>query len=132
MSMLQIYLHASISRKCYKPGDHIVVHCNVFNDSSVECKPRATLFQNQIYLFADTHKAYQVPITEPVVGESVAKEDRSLQTLPIPIPNDTPLSIKTELIVVKYFIHVTLDIPHAFDLHVNLPILVATQSALNH
>ena len=126
--MLQIYLYTSISRKCYKPGDHIVVHCNVFNDSSVECKPRATLFQNQIYLFADTHKAYQVPITEPVVGDSVAKENTSLQILTIPIPNETPLSIKTELIVVKYFIHVTLDIPHAFDIYANLPMVLTTES----
>ena len=128
--MLQINLYAIILRKCYKPGDHIVVHCNVFNDSSVECKPRATLFQNQIYLFADTHKAYQVPITEPVVGDSVAKakENTSLQILTIPIPNETPLSIKTELIVVKYLIHVMLDIPHAFDIHANLPMVLTTES----
>lgn len=48
----------------------------------------------------------------------------------IPIPKDIPLTIKSELISVKYLIHVTLDIPHATDVHVNLPIAVTTQSVL--
>ena len=113
-------------------GESIVLHIDVDNKSSIEATPRARLYQTVVYLFGERHTASQFAVTDEVVGQKVDKHSNEREVLAIPIPQDTPLTIKTELIVVKYFIHVTLDIPHAFDLHVNLPILVATQSALNN
>ena len=111
------------------PGATIEVHCDIVNNSTTDCIPRVTLFQKQIYLFAERHKACQVEKSLPIVGECVTKESNSYQKLTLTIPTDVDLSIITELIVVKYFIHVTLDIPHALDIHVDLPIVVTTVSA---
>ena len=46
------------------------------------------------------------------------------------VPADAPISIKNELIVFKYYIHITLDIPLELDLHINLPIIITTKRAL--
>ena len=107
------------------------MQCDVFNESSVECTPRATLYQTQVYMRGDVQKASQLAISEAVVGEKAEKHKNVGQILAIPIPQDIFLSIKSEIIAVKYFIHVTLDIPHAFDIHLNLPFVVTTESALN-
>ena len=112
-------------------GETIVLHCDVANDSSVETTPRATLYQMRIFLFGERHTGSQQAITEHIVGKKIDKHSRASEILAIPVPNDIPLSIKTDLISVKYFLHVTLDIPHAIDLHVNLPILITTKSALD-
>ena len=102
----------------------------MINESSVEATPRATLYQTKVYLFGERHKAYQKAIAEPVMGQKVDKHSNGNEVLAIAIPEDIPLSIKSELIAVKYSIHVTLDIPHSCDLHVNLPIIVSTRSAV--
>ena len=76
------------------------------------------------------HKALQSAVTHHVVGDKMDKHSRTEKILVIPIPENVPLTMKSELIAVKYLIHVTLDIPHAIDAHVNVPIVVTTQSAL--
>ena len=80
----------------------------------------------------ERHKASQLPLLEAVVGQSVEKQSNSEQVLNVPLPETACLTIKSEVISVKYFLHVTLDIPHAFDVHVNLPFVVTTLSALNN
>lgn len=103
---------------------------DVANESSVEATPRATLYQTIVYLFGERHKASQTAITEAIVGQKVDKHSNGKEVLAITIPHDIPLTIKTELISIKYHIHVTLDIPHAFDIHANVPIVVTTRQAL--
>ena len=103
----------------------------MINESSVEATPRATLYQTKVYLFGELHKADTIAVTDSVVGKKVDKHSNGSEILNIAIPEDIPLSIKSELIAVKYSIHVTLDIPHAFDIHVNLPLIVTTLAALD-
>ena len=98
--------------------------------SSVECTPRATLYQTQVFMCADRQKASQIAIKDAVVGEKVDANIYDKQILNIQIPEETSLTIKSEIIVVKHFIHVTLNIPHAFDIHVNLPFVVTTESVI--
>jgi hypothetical protein len=69
-------------------------------------------------------------VTHTIEGKPVPKDTNSVDILPIPIPEDVPLTIKSDIIVVKYFIHVTLDIPFAVDIHANLPFIVTTKKAL--
>ena len=109
-------------------GETIEIQCDVFNDSSTETTPRATLYQTQVYLFGERHKAFQIPFSDPVVGQPVPKNTNAMEFMKITLPKPTSLSIKSELISVKYLIHVTLDIPHAFDIHVNLPFVVTTKA----
>ena len=113
-----------------KSGETIGLVCQVTNESSVSATPRALLLQIQIYMCGETHRGFQSILTEPVVGKPVASESTETQVLSIAIPSDVILSVKTDTISLKYTVHVTLDIPHAFDIHVNLPFVVTTDAAL--
>ncbi len=106
------------------------LHVTVDNESTVDVTPRASLHQTQVYMCGERHKAREVVITEAIVGKTVHKKTNLTETIFIPLPEELSLSIKCGLISIKYFIHVTLDIPHAIDLHINLPIVVVNKSAL--
>lgn len=54
---------------------------------------------------------------EAVKGKDVVKGQPGFDQLYLDIPETCPLTIKNELIVFKYFIHITLDIPMELDLH---------------
>ena len=75
-------------------------------------------------------EAREMVITEAIVGKTVHKKTNLTETIFIPLPEDLSLSIKSGIIIIKYFIHVTLDIPLAIDLNVNVPIVVVNKSAL--
>jgi hypothetical protein len=60
------------------------------------------------------------------LGQSIEGESEAAQQVSILIPADESLSIKSSLITVKYFIHITLDIPHSLDLHINLPVVLTS------
>ena len=106
------------------------LHVTVDNESTVEVTPRATLYQTQVYMCGERHKAREVVITEAIVGKTVHNKTNFTETLLIPLPENLSLSIKSGIISVKYFIDVSLYIPHAFDLHVNVPIVIVNRSAL--
>ena len=106
------------------------LHLTVDNQSTVEVTPRATLHQTQVYMCGERHKAREVVVTEAIVGKTVYKKTNITETLFIPLPEDISLSIKSGIINIKYFIHVTLDISYSIDLHVNVPIVIVSKSAL--
>ena len=106
------------------------MHTTVDNQSSVVVKPRATLYQTQIYMCGERHKGQELALTEYVEGKEVAPDSQYTETLFLPIPKNASLTIKSPIISIKYFIHVTLEIPHAIDVHVNVPLVVVTESAL--
>ena len=93
--------------------------------------PRATLYQTRVYQSGKCHKAIDRVLTEHIIGNKMASNANNKDTIHIPIPKSVSLSIKSDVISVKYVVHVTLDIPHAVDLSINLPIIVTTQSALD-
>ncbi|CAG2163301.1 unnamed protein product [Oppiella nova] len=147
-----IALYTSLARKGYLP-----VLCYVANKSTVEVTPRATLYQIRVYQCGECHKAVDRVLTEHIIGNKMASNANNTDIIHVPIPktaslsiksdmasnaNNTDiihvpipktasLSIKSDVISVKYVVHVTLDIPHAVDLHISLPIIVTTQSALD-
>jgi hypothetical protein len=124
-------LYASLSKKGWYPGEMIELHCTVDNSSTLDATPKATLYQTQIYMCEERHKARQVALTDDVVGKKVDEKTNFTETLLIKLPEDTPLTIKSAIISVKYFLHVTLDIPHAFDIHVNVPLVVTAKNVLS-
>lgn len=103
------------------------------NNSSANVKPRVTFYQTQIYMTGERHKTVENSLTEAVDGDEVPAhslvEDGSIL---VKIPVNIPLSIKSDLITLKYFVHVTLDIPLATDIHVNLPVIVTSRAALEN
>lgn len=81
----------------------------------------------------ERHKTVENSLTEAVEGDEVAEhtivEDGFIV---VQIPVNIPLSIKSDLITLKYFVHVTLDIPMATDIHINLPVIVTSRAALQN
>ncbi|CAG2114742.1 unnamed protein product [Medioppia subpectinata] len=123
-------LSANVVKKGFTAGEVIEVQCSVENQSSVDVVPRVTLYQTQIYMCGERHKSLEVALTEPIVGHKVKSETDGAEIISVPIPQEASLSIKSPIISIKYFVHITLDIPHAIDLHINLPIIVTNKSAL--
>ena len=116
-------------------GEIIELNCVIVNSSTVSVTPKATFYQTQILIFDNRHKTVQTTF-EPTIGtqvEAIGASElkvKNAQTLLLIIPQSIPLSIKSSILTVKYFVDVTLDIPHSFDLHINLPIIITTKSAL--
>jgi len=126
----KIRIFASLPKKGYTPGETIELHITVENDSSATVKPRATLYQQQIYMCGERHKGEKVTLSDRVFGKDVESKTDFTETLFVPIPEDASLTIKSQLISIKFFIHVTLDIPHAHDIDVNVPFVMVPKSAL--
>lgn len=128
-----ISMQATLDKKGYFRGEEIRINLLIDNSSSANVKPRVTFYQTQIYMTGERHKTVENSLTEAAEGEEVAShtivEDA---TISVQIPVNIPLSIKSELITLKYFCHVTLDIPLATDIHINLPVIVTSRAALEN
>ena len=80
----------------------------------------------------DKHKTVETTLTEYFFGETIKKGENANSVINLPIPGRLPLSMKCPNITVKYFIHVTLGIPHAIDIHLNLPIIITNSFVLDN
>jgi len=128
----KVSLHASIDRKGYAPGETISVHVSVNNGTTARLIPRVSLHQVQIYMCGHRHKTIEsVMSQEPITGAEIEPHNQSEERLKVAIPTNEALSIKSSVITVKYFVHVTLDIPHSFDLHVNLPVVLTAKAVID-
>jgi len=124
-------MHASIGRKGFYPGETITVHIAVDNKTNTKVTPRISLHQVQIFMCDSRHKTIETTMTEaPIIGAEVAAHSYEDELLDVTIPSAESLTIKSSVITVKYFVHVTLDVPHAFDLHVNLPVVVTSRKVI--
>ena len=127
----KVAMHASIGRKGFAPGESISVHISVDNKSSAKLVPRISLHQIQIYMCGSRHKTIETTLSnDPIIGTEIEPHSEAVEVLHVKIPSDESLSIKSSVITVKYFVHVTLDIPHSFDLHINLPIVLTSSGII--
>ncbi|CAG2174518.1 unnamed protein product [Oppiella nova] len=127
-----IKMYASVVKKGFESGHSIEVDCFIWNRSSLDATPRVTLYQTQVYMCGERHKAVDVALTDALVGQVIKGSATGMESFVLGIPQGLPLSFKSSLITVKYFAHLTLDIPYAIDLHINLPIVITTKEALNN
>jgi len=135
----KVYLTASIDRKGYAPGESIPVTITVRNGSSAKLALRLALQQIQIFMSGARHKTVDNLIAETDCEEADSEGQLEIepnnnmvdQVVPIKVPTNCSLSIKNPIITVKYFIAVSLDIPHSFDLHLNLPVVITHQSVVD-
>ena len=120
-------MHASIGRKGFAPGETISVHVSVDNKTSAKLIPRVSLHQTQIYMCGSRHKTIETTLSnDPINGTEIEPHSEAVEVLHVKVPSDESLTIKSSVITVKYFVHVTLDIPHSFDLHINLPVVLTS------
>ncbi|CAG2166465.1 unnamed protein product [Oppiella nova] len=66
-----IRMHASVVRKGFESGHPLEVDCFIWNESSLDVKPRVTLYQTKVYICGERHKAVDVALTEALVGQVV-------------------------------------------------------------
>jgi len=123
-----VSMHASLGRKGFTPDETVNVYINVDNQTNIHVTPRVSLHQVQTYT-SDTHqKTVEADLSkEPVVGAEIAAHTKVEGFISIKLPDNELLSIKTDLIKVKYFLRVTLDIPQSPDLHINLPVVLISK-----
>ncbi|XP_054159779.1 arrestin domain-containing protein 4-like [Oppia nitens] len=126
----KISLSTHINKKGFLAGESLDIHCFIDNLSTVSVTPRATLYQTQIFMTGDKHKTIEIQLSEPILGSVINAGHKQQEILKIKIPEKTILTMKSSLITVKYFIHLTLDIPYTIDLHLNLPIVITNKYAL--
>ena len=94
--------------------------------------PRVSLHQLQIKQCNILHRSVDNALTENVlIGTEVDPQTKGEQIVKVQIPPEIPLTIKSTILSIKYFIHVTLAIVHSFDLHVNVPIILTSKEAIN-
>jgi len=127
-----VSMHASIGRKGFLPGEKITVHVNIDNKTNTNVTPQVSLHQVQVYMCGLRHKTIESTNPhEPVIGAQIGPHSKGEEVLDITIPSNESLSIKSSAITVKYFVRVTLDIPHSFDLYINLPVVLTAQKIID-
>jgi len=127
-----VTMTGSIPRKGYAPGQSIQVTLDVTNNSSARLTPRLSLNQTQVYKHGNSHRSVETSFNdEPIVGAIVEPVSEVEEMIQIKVPDDQSLTITSaESISVEYYIHITLEIPHAFNLHLNLPLVITSKEML--
>ena len=127
----RVSVHASLARKGFAQSETITVHVNVDNKLNVKVTPRVSLHQVQIFSCGQRHKSIENRFpAETIKGADIEPHTKSEQLLDLQVPEEENLSIKSPIISVKYFIEVTLDIPHSLDLHVNLSVVITSKRVI--
>ncbi|KAG0437320.1 hypothetical protein HPB47_017494 [Ixodes persulcatus] len=121
-----ISLYARTDRKGYCPGESIAITADFENLSSRTVVPHATLHQTQTFLAGGKSRSRHCKFTI-VTGVAIqpgrsANWDAQLLKIPAVSPSITNCC----LIHVEYAVRITLQIPGAYNLSVDLPIVVGT------
>lgn len=125
-----VTIEATIDRKGYLPGETIQLKTFINNMTTLKVQPRATLYQTQIFMTGDRHRTLELVLGEPSYGNEVEPNEVAEEVIEITIPARAQLTMKSNIITVKYFVHVTLDIPQNKDLHINLQFVVTNKAAI--
>ncbi|KAF7493000.1 Arrestin domain-containing protein 3 [Sarcoptes scabiei] len=125
-----VFMEAAIARKGHVAGDTIQLKTLINNTTTLKVTPRAALYQTQIFMSGDRHRTLELVLVEPIEGSEVDPTEVIEDTIEMPIPTRAQLTMKSPIITIKYFVHVTLNIPHNIDLHINLPIVITNRAAL--
>lgn len=127
----KISITATLDRKSFIPGEVIPVEVLIVNDANVSVEPRVTLHQQQLFVCNQVHRTLESCLTpEPYsTTEAVPPNSSATALIKVPLATNLVVSLSSPLITVKYFVHVSLDLPHAMDLVVNVPFIVTTRRA---
>ena len=129
----KVTMNASIDRKGFARGELVSVSVTVDNQTNATVIPRLSLHQIQIFMCNNRHKTVDTIISgiDPISGQAIGPSSKMDQLIDVEIPElDEALSIKSSLITVKYFVNVVLDIPQAFNLQLDLPIVLTKQAVI--
>jgi len=127
-----VYMYASLPRKGFSSDETVLVYVHIDNQTNTRVTPRVTLHQVQTYTCENHQKTVEKDLSkEPVFGAEIAANANTGEHIFVKLPIfGKLLSIRSNLISVKYFLRVTLDIPHSVDLIINLPIVLIPKKVL--
>ncbi|GBM66511.1 Arrestin domain-containing protein 3 [Araneus ventricosus] len=121
-----ISLYARTDRKGYCPGESIAITADFENLSSRTIIPHATLHQTQTFLAGGKsrtrHSKYTIVTGLAIQPGRTTSWDAQL----LKIPAVTPSIINCCLIRVDYAVRISLQIPGAYNLSMDLPVLIGT------
>ncbi|GFY53667.1 arrestin domain-containing protein 3 [Trichonephila inaurata madagascariensis] len=121
-----ISLYARTDRKGYCPGESIAITADFENLSSRTIIPHATLHQTQTFLAGGKsrtrHSKYTIVTGLAIQPGRTMSWDAQL----LKIPAVTPSIINCCLIRVDYAVRISLQIPGAYNLSMDLPVLIGT------
>ncbi|XP_013791439.1 arrestin domain-containing protein 3-like, partial [Limulus polyphemus] len=121
-----ISMYARTDRRGYCPGESIAITADFENLSSRIIIPHATLHQTQTFAAGGKsrfrHSKFTIVTGLAIQPGRTANWDFQL----LKIPAVSPSIINNCLIRVDYAVRITLQIPGAYNLSVNLPIVIGT------
>jgi len=130
-----VSMQASLNRKGFAPGQTLAVQVSVDNQTNALMKPQLELHQIQIYNFEGIRlKIVETVLCEsPITGPKIPAHSKEQEILLLTIPTGESLSIRSDLITVKYFVNVILHtgLQKEFNLHINLPIVLTAKGILD-
>ncbi|KAJ6223307.1 hypothetical protein RDWZM_001852 [Blomia tropicalis] len=123
----KITVSGSLDRKEYVPGETIKVQMDMINESNISIQPRISMYQTQAFTYNQVVRTMESSLIDPCMAEQLESGQNGTQTVTIPVPTTCSISLKSPLITVRYFVHISMDIPQSIDLTINLPFIVTTE-----
>ncbi|KAJ8357762.1 hypothetical protein SKAU_G00205560 [Synaphobranchus kaupii] len=122
----QVSVTAKIERKGYTPGEVIPVFAEFDNSTSRAMVPRASITQIQTFMARGTTKQKRSVVAE-LCGDVMAPRSReSWHGHAIKIPPVGPSILQCRIIKVEYILLVSVDMPGASKLSLELPLVMGT------
>ncbi|UYV72612.1 ARRDC3 [Cordylochernes scorpioides] len=121
-----ITITARTDRKGYCPGESIAITADFENGSGRTVVPHATLHQTQMFLAGGKARSRRLDFTR-VTGLAVQpRRTASWDAQLLKIPAVSPSILNCCLIRVDYSVRLTLQIPGAYNLSLDLPVVIGT------
>lgn len=126
-----VKLKGSLERRGYAATESIPVKVTLENNTNIDLCPRVTLYQTQAFIHNQQHRSIETCLNEVgATGELVEAGQSLAQIITIPLPTNLVVSLRSALILVRYSLHIALDVPNMHELYVSLPFVVTTKRAL--
>ena len=120
-----------MERQEYVPGEVITIELTTVNEATIAVQPRVMLFQTQMFTQNQMQRTLETSLSdEPYTVPVVPPQHSITQIIQVPLSPNLVVSLYSALITVKYFVHISIDIPqHIVELNMNLPFVVTTERA---
>jgi len=127
----KITLSGTLESREYSPGDTLRLLLNCDNESSIPVRPLITLYQSQAFNCEEYGRTWETVLNDTIEAEVVESEASCSQTIRIPLSQNSVLSLRSNMIAVSYFVHITIDeLPGTYDLSLSIPFQVLSKRML--
>lgn len=109
------------------------IELQIINNSTHKVYSNISLHQTKCFSVCKNKQHIIEHHFETITGSTVLKDQSIKETINLRIPEDCIISFKTPIIMVSYFIHLTLNITKQLitkDLQLNIPITITTNKSL--